>query len=86
MPGVEGKLDGARAALGAGEAPVLAGDGALKSAQTEVGHIPVCRGLGVAPLPRALPIPAVLARQGAAVAGGVPGVGLSAGGEQGRTR
>lgn len=80
-------MDGERAVLGCEEVPVLAGDRALKSTQTEVGHIPVCprqlRGAGTCP--PALPTPAVLARQGA-VAGGVPGVGLSAGGEQGRTR
>lgn len=46
-------MDGARAVLGSGEVPVLAGDGALKSAQTEVGHIPVfqrqLRGAGTRP-------------------------------------
>lgn len=58
-----------------------------ESTQTEAGHVPVCPGQlrGAAACPPALPTPAVLARQGA-VAGGVPGVGLSAGGEQGRTR
>lgn len=80
-------MDGERAVLGCEEVPVLAGDRALKSKQTEVGHIPVCprqlRGAGTCP--PALPTPAVLVRQGN-VAGAVPGVGLSAGGEQGRTR
>lgn len=55
-------MDGERAVLGSEEVPVLAGDPALKSTQTEVGHIPVCRGLGLAP--PALPTPTVLSRQG----------------------
>lgn len=45
MPGAEGKRwTVKRAVLGSEEVPVLAGDPALKSTQTEVGHIPVCSG------------------------------------------
>lgn len=79
-------MDGERAALGCEEVPVLAGDPALKSSQTEVGHNPVCQrqlgGWDLSPLP----CPLLLSWQTGAVAGGVPGVGLGAGGEQGRTR
>lgn len=46
-------MDGERAVLGSEEMPVLAGDRALKSAQTEAEHVPVCRrqlrGAGVCP-------------------------------------
>lgn len=55
-------MDGERAVLGSEEVPVLAGDRALKSTQTEVGHIPVCprqlRGAGTCP--PALPCPLLL--------------------------
>lgn len=82
-------MDGERAVLGCGEVPVLAGDPALKSAQTQVGHVPVCRrqlrGAGTCPPARCLAHSCCPGETGA-VAGGVPGVGLSAGGEQGRTR
>lgn len=76
-------MDGERAVLGSEEVPVLAGGPALKSTQTEVGHIPVCREAGTCP-----PCPAhsCCPVETGAVAGGVPGVGLSAGGERGRTR
>lgn len=73
MPGAEGKRwTVKRAVLGSEEVPVLAGDPALKSAQTEVGHIPVCRGAGTCP-----PCPAhsCCPVETGAVAGGVPGVG-----------
>lgn len=53
-------MDGERAALGCEEVPVLAGDPALKSSQTEAGHNPVCqRQLGGWDLPP-LPCPLLL--------------------------
>lgn len=83
-------MDGGRAVLGAEEVPVLAGDPALRSTQTEVGRIPspsVCRrqlrGAWTCP-PALCPAHSCCPGETGAVAGGVPRVGLSAGGEQGK--